>query len=174
MPILGAIIGGGGSTRFGRDKAVELLEGQALIDHVRMALAKQVDEIVICGRDWLGLRGLHDRPEADLGPLGGINAALHYGAAHGFDGILCMPVDVHPAPENIADTLFGPEISVLNEQHLIGYWPVNLADAVDAYLMGGGRKVGRLLDQLSARRVDDPAGLTNVNHPDDLEKLKLA
>ncbi len=174
LRILGAIIGGGASRRFGRDKAAEQVDGQALIEGVRAALENQVDEVVICGRNWSTLEQLNDRPSPDLGPLGGINAALHYAADEGFDGVLCMPVDVYPAPTNVAALLAGQRLTVFEKQHLIGFWPVNLADTLEAYLLTGQRKVHGFLNQMDARRVTDPPGLTNVNWLADLEKLKTS
>ncbi len=173
MPILGAIIGGGASRRFGSDKAIERVDGQALIERVSAALSKQVDDLVICGRGWPGIKQLDDRPAPDLGPLGGVNAALHYAADRGFDGVLCMPVDVHPAPVHVAEQLVGERLAVLNEQHLIGYWPADMGNQLEAYLQAGQRRVRHFLDQMNARRVDDPPGLVNINRPGDLEKLKL-
>ncbi len=81
--VLGAILGGGRSSRFGSDKALATLDGRALIDRVAAALAPQVDALIVVGRDHPGLTAVADRPAPDLGPLGGIAGALHYAAAHG-------------------------------------------------------------------------------------------
>jgi len=144
----------------------------ALIERALSALTHQVDEIVICGRTWSTLTKLDDRPSPGLGPLGGINAALHYASSQGYDGVLCMPVDVHPAPTDIAALLVGPRLAVLGQQHLIGFWPADLEEALEAYLLAGQRRVQGFLDQMDARRIADPPGLINVNWPEDLDRLK--
>ena len=45
MKLLGAILAGGRSSRFGSDKAFALLNGKPLIDHVIAALAAQTDAV---------------------------------------------------------------------------------------------------------------------------------
>lgn len=78
MTILGAMLAGGRSRRFGSDKALADIGGKPMIAHVVDALAPQVDSLVIRGRDWPGLARIGDRPGDGLGPLGGgVNAALH-------------------------------------------------------------------------------------------------
>ncbi|MBA3896663.1 MAG: NTP transferase domain-containing protein, partial [Sphingomonadaceae bacterium] len=60
--ILGAVLAGGASRRFGSDKALAMRDGRPLIAHVVDALATQVDAVVVCGRDWGGLPSIADRP----------------------------------------------------------------------------------------------------------------
>lgn len=167
--LLGAIIAGGKARRFGRDKAAEAVGGMAMIDHVVAALAPQVDALVLCGRHWRDLPVLADRPGGAIGPLGGLNAALHHAFAHGYDGVLCVPVDVLPVPDDLADRLVGNSPAVFEQQHLIGYWPVALADALDAHLAADN---DGSLRQWFARshplRIPDPPGLRNINRPEDL------
>src|SRR3546814_13961187 len=77
MRLLGAVLAGGRSSRFGSDKALAMLDGRTLLDHAAAALGAHVETVVICGRHVPGMTGLADRPAADMGPLGGLNAALH-------------------------------------------------------------------------------------------------
>ena len=55
MRVLGAIIAGGQSRRFGSDKALAVIDGRPMIAHVTEALRPQVEMVAICGRDWPGL-----------------------------------------------------------------------------------------------------------------------
>lgn len=129
--ILGAILAGGQSRRFGSDKGSAMLGGRALIDHVAKGLRDHCDAIVILGRKWLGIEALEDRPSPDLGPLGGLNAALHAAQHKGFDAVLLAPCDVLPVwipPRNA----FGP--IVIAEHPLCGLWPAALAASLDTYL----------------------------------------
>src|SRR2546423_14953878 len=93
MRVLGAVLAGGRSSRFGSDKAAALIDGRPMLDWVIEALAPQVDEILICGREAPGRICVADRPRTDLGPLGGLNAALQHAAANGFDAVLSAPCD---------------------------------------------------------------------------------
>ena len=52
MRILGAIIAGGTSSRFGSDKAAAVLHGRALLDHVVASMKCHVDTLVVVGRAW--------------------------------------------------------------------------------------------------------------------------
>ena len=76
MRVLGAIIAGGKARRFGSDKAHALFAGERMIDRVAKALKAQTQELIICGREETGFSCIPDRPQEDMGPLGGINAAL--------------------------------------------------------------------------------------------------
>jgi len=62
LKILGAVIAGGRSRRFGGDKALALFEGRKLLDHVIDGLGKQSDSLVICGRVVPGQDCIADRP----------------------------------------------------------------------------------------------------------------
>jgi molybdenum cofactor guanylyltransferase len=130
--LLGAIIAGGQSRRFGSDKAAALLDRKPLMQHVIDALRPQVDELILCGRAWPQFLCLDDKPRPDLGPLGGLCAALHHGAAEGFDGVLSAPCDVLPVPD--MQCLIGARPAVVADQYLFGYWPTTLAPKLAHYL----------------------------------------
>ncbi|WP_230281590.1 molybdenum cofactor guanylyltransferase [Croceicoccus sp. Ery15] len=168
MTVLGAIIGGGKSRRFGSDKAAALVDGVPLIDHVHAALRPQTADIVICGREWRAWTSLPDMPQPDLGPLGGLNAALAHAKAHGFDAVLTVPVDTMPLPADLCARL-DPGPSFIADQWLIGLWPVTLASALNRHIKAGHRSVRSWIDASGARAVDgNGLGLRNVNRKSDL------
>ncbi|AJP74351.1 molybdenum cofactor guanylyltransferase [Sphingomonas hengshuiensis] len=169
MRILGAVLAGGQSRRFGSDKAMARIGDMLLIDHVLQALAPQVDALVLCGRSWGGVDALVDRPAPGLGPLGGLNAALHHAAERGFAGVLSVPVDVFPLPPDLRERLVGETPRTLLRQHALGYWPVALAPLLDAQLAAGARSIRAWIDASGASAHDDAAlGLRNINTPGDL------
>lgn len=169
MRVLGAILAGGKSRRFGSDKALARYEGQCLMAHCVEALREQVDDLIVCGREWPELVSLPDRPVADAGPLGGLNAALHL---PGFDAVLCVPIDVHPLPGNLRTLLEGPDGRVLASQHAIGFWPTRLGAALDAHLERGHRAIGGWIAHSGAIRVPDAElALVNINTRADLSAL---
>jgi molybdopterin-guanine dinucleotide biosynthesis protein A len=55
VPLPGAVLPGGRSSRFGADKAMALLGGKTLLDHAVLALAGQCDAMVTVGVDSPGL-----------------------------------------------------------------------------------------------------------------------
>lgn len=170
MAVLGAILAGGKSTRFGADKAAALVDGRALIDHVAAALAPQVDALVLCGRIWPGLASIADRPAPDLGPLGGLCAALRYAADQGFSHVLTAGCDVLPVPADLHALLAGNGAATIAGQQLFGYWPAALADRLDAHLAAGtDRSIRGWIAACRARAVAIDTSLANLNTPADLD-----
>jgi molybdopterin-guanine dinucleotide biosynthesis protein A len=168
MRLLGAIIAGGGSRRFGGDKAAAVLDGRALIDHVVSALAPQVEDLVICGRDWSGMVTVTDRPTTDLGPLGGLCGALHYAAANRFDAVLTAGCDVLPLPD--LSGLTGPTAAVIEGQHLFGFWPVALTAVLDRHLADQpDRSIRQWVIISGARTVACTRNFYNLNTRNDLK-----
>ena len=171
--LLGAIIAGGASRRFGSDKAAALLDGRTLIDRVADAMARQADRIVVVGRRWPGLESIADQPTAGLGPLGGLLGALNHGAALGYDRVLTAPCDVAELPGDLLVTL-DPAPAVLSDQPVIGLWPAALAEPLRAHLGATphDRSMRRWIAMAGAREIDLPYGLPNVNTPADLAALR--
>jgi molybdopterin-guanine dinucleotide biosynthesis protein A len=174
MRVLGAVLAGGRSSRFGSDKALALIGGRTMLDRVIDALAPQVDAIVVCGRpSTAAYEGIADRPAADLGPLGGLNAALHHGAAHGFGAVLTVPCDTPMLPPDLREQLgaVGPGM-IVADLPVIGLWPTALAGKLDAFIAAGeSRAIHGWAEHAGARRVALTALPANVNTPADLQRL---
>jgi molybdopterin-guanine dinucleotide biosynthesis protein A len=173
MRILGAVLAGGRSSRFGSDKAAALIDGKPMLDWVVDALAPQVDDVIICGREFAGRLCVPDHPAPDLGPLGGLSAALRHAAANGFDAVLSTPCDTPRIPADLRVQLGEPGDGVVVQGlPVIGLWPARLHDALDDFLAeGGSRAIGAWAARAGARCValrDLPA---NVNRPEDLDRL---
>ncbi len=170
MKLLGAVLAGGASSRFGSDKARAVVEGRPLIAGVIAALAVQADEVVVCGRDWPGCAGLADMPGPSLGPLGGLCAALLEAQRRGFDCVLSAPCDALGLPPGLAERL-APGPAVALGQRTVGLWPAALAPALLALLeRGGDRSLRRWVAVSGAREVDCGA-IANINRPGDLPQV---
>ncbi len=135
MRVLGAVLAGGQSRRFGSDKAQALLHGQPLIDHVIQALQPQVDALIIVGRAWKDHPMVPDFPSAGGGPLFGLCAALRHGAAQGFEAVLTAGCDVLPVPADLRAQLSGAGAAVMADQPLLGLWPTNLASMLEEHIL---------------------------------------
>jgi len=165
---LGAIIAGGQSRRFGADKGAALLNGVALIDHVRAALRPQVDAMVIVGREWPGLRSIADEPAPQLGPLGGLNAALRYAVAQGYDEVLTTGCDTLPIPKQLVQCLSVPP-AVIAGHYLIGRWPVALSTRLTEHLARStDRSMRGWLAGCGAAQMQAHETFYNLNTPADL------
>lgn len=123
---------------------------------------------MICGREEPGLDGLEDRPEPGLGPLGGLNAALHHARLHGFDAVLSAGCDAPNLPRDLAATLAGEGAGIVQSQPVVGLWPTALCGALDAFIAKGGRALYGFAEQVGARRVRYDPPLININRPEDL------
>lgn len=166
--VLGAVLAGGLSSRFGSDKALALLDGRSLLDRAIAMLGAHCDGVAVVGRTVPGQVCLADRPRGGMGPLGGIAAALHHGAAHGYASVLTVAVDsVGIDAEGLA--LLAPPPACCESQPVIGHWPAGAGAVVDAILAGDGRHSLRALAQaLGARMVTFPHAPGNINTPADL------
>ena len=165
MKLLGAILAGGRSTRFGSDKALALLDGRPLIEHAIAALAARTEVVIVCGREWGDW--VPDRPGPDLGPLGGINAALHAAAARGFDAVLTAPCDVPALPE-----LPFEGVGYAAEMPVIGLWPAALAPLLDAYLAASDDRAVRGRARAPGAPAVSIGTVANFNTPDDLAAFR--
>lgn len=176
MRLLGAVLAGGGSRRFGSDKALALLDGEPLIAHVVRALAAQTDAVVTCGKPFGDLVMVADRPGPGLGPLGGIAAALHHAARHGYDAVISAGCDMPVLPSDLAARLCaarsdgGAAAAYLRDYPVIGLWPVAAAGLIDAHIAASDRSMRGWARLIGARPVDAPP-IPNINCPQDLDAL---
>lgn len=168
MSLLGAILAGGKSSRFGSDKAVAIVDGLPLIDHVVMGMFNNSDHLLIVGRDWRDFDAIPDGAHAGEGPLAGLLAALSYAAAKGHQGVLTAACDALPVPDLAAlAEMEGP--AVIEGHWLFGHWPVELAGELAAWLDGQpDRSVRGWLVRCGAVEVPSPVTLFNLNTREDL------
>ena len=170
--VMGAVIAGGKSTRFGSDKAVAAYQGRQLIDHAIASLADQTAEVVICGREHDGLRNLTDQPLPGMGPLGGIAAALLEAEARGFAAVLTAPCDAINLPDNLLN-LFFPFPAYAESLPVIGLWPVSAAaDALAILESNDIHSVKAFARRIGARPVQLPSEPANINTAADLERVE--
>lgn len=170
--VLGAVLAGGRSSRFGSDKAVAMFDGRPLIECVITALNGQVDAVIVCGRRHPGLVSVVDWPTPDLGPLGGLNAALHYAGQHGFELVLTAGCDMPDFRSNILETLIDHEPIVLEGQRLIGLWPANLASKLDDFLAASkDHSIRAWMRAVGANEAPFAGVIANINTSDDLLRL---
>lgn len=171
MTVLGALLAGGESARFGSDKALAVWRGRSLIEQSLDALRECSNGLVICGRTWPGVRNLTDRPQTGLGPLGGLNAALHHALVAGHEYVLCAPLDVVPLAANLAYLMEQDASSIIAGQRAVGLWPVSLAGRLDAYLASGQRSIRGWVEASGALEIPQIEPMFNINRPSDLDAL---
>ena len=169
--MLGAVIAGGTSQRFGSDKAAALLDGKALIDHVIDALGPQVDALVIIGREWGGHPSIDDHPFS-CGPLSGLCAALCFARQNGHEYVLTAGCDVLPLAPNLLRSLEGGGPAVIAAQRLLGLWPSALSEQLEVHILTQPNHALRHWVAVSgAREIASSVTLYNVNAAEDLALL---
>ncbi|UAK23242.1 molybdenum cofactor guanylyltransferase [Sphingomonas nostoxanthinifaciens] len=172
--MLGAVLAGGASRRFGSDKALAEVGGKRLIDHAIAALAARCDAIVICGRTLEGFATVADRPAPGLGPLGGLAGALGAAVSGGYQWVLSVPCDVPDLPGDLFERLVGEgggAAAYARECPVVGLWPAGLGTLLEAHLGSGERSMRSWIARIEAVGVDWPAPLSNINTPDDLRRI---
>jgi molybdenum cofactor guanylyltransferase len=171
MRVLGAILAGGKATRFGSDKAVAVLAGRPLIEHVASALMAQCDELIVVGRTQNGYHCVDDRPSPDMGPLAGLAGALAYASNSGFTHVLSVGVDA-PGISGDLRAMLGAAPAYVVNQPVIGYWPVGALALLDDILASNERHSMRhFTERLGARGVTLENPPVNINTTADLEDL---
>jgi molybdenum cofactor guanylyltransferase len=166
--ILGAVLAGGRSTRFGSDKALAELGGRTLLARAVDALSAQCDAVVVIGREEGPAPTLPDWPRADMGPLGGIAAALHHARDVGYDEVLTCAVDGIGLGDDVVAQL-APAPAYCESQPVIGLWPASASAALDELLISDARHSMRAFAELiGARAVTFDRIPDNINTPADL------
>lgn len=165
--VLGAVLAGGVSRRFGSDKAMADWRGTPLIEHVIARLRPQVSDLVVVGRDHPGAASIPDRPAPGLGPLGGLCAALHHALAGSYDAVLTSGCDLPDLPLDLREAL-GPAPAFVLSQPLLALWPASLAGVLDLHLARCPDRSLRGWAALTGARGVDLGPIRNVNRPEDL------
>ena len=170
--ILGCVLAGGQSTRFGSDKALAELHGHTLIARAVDALSGWCEYVVVVGRELAPAPTLPDWPRPGMGPLAGIAAALHLARDENYAAVLTCGVDSAALPDDLLD-LLTPAPAYLADQPVIGLWPADALEAIEAILLGEGRhSMRQFAEAIGARPVKLAAKPANINTPADLAALE--
>ena len=167
--ILGVVLAGGQSTRFGSDKAMAELGGRTLLARAFDTLSGFCELVIVAGRErGPGHRCIPDWPHANMGPLGGIAAALRIARDEGYDSVLSCGVDSIGLPDNLLD-LLSPAPAYLEDQPVVGHWPTDAVDAIETLLLAEGRhSMLAFAGAVRATAVKIDAKPANINTPADL------
>ena len=166
--ILGVVLAGGKSTRFGSDKALAELDGRTLIARAVDALSLWCEYVVVVGRETAPAPTLPDWPRANMGPLAGLAAALHLARDEGYAAVLSCGVDSAGLPDDLL-ALLSPAPAYLADQPVIGLWPASASPVLDALLESDARHSMRAFaEAIGAKPVKTATKPANINTPADL------
>jgi len=173
--VIGAVLAGGRGERLGGDKALALLSGRPLVEHVLHALRAVADEVVVVAKPHtalpdLGVEVWHDE-EPEHHPRNGIVTALR--RADGAPVVVCA-VDLPYAGPALAlvATVAGAPTAVARAggrlQPLCARYGADALAPLDA--AAPGEPLTRTVERLGPAIVEVPrTSLINVNTPDDLD-----
>lgn len=182
--VTGLVLAGGQGHRMGgRDKGLLPCHGQPLVKHVIDRLAPQVASLLISANRHadeyaaFGWPVLADAHPGFAGPLAGIHAGLRACAG---DWLVSAPCDSPRLPTNLVarltDAVAGDRADIAVARTGGRLQPVfllcrrTLADDLEAYLAGGGRRIETWLTDRRAAIADFPDALAfaNINTPAEL------
>ncbi len=164
--ILGAVLTGGRSSRFGSDKASAEWNGRTLAEHAAALIGQHVDTVVMVGPG-----GVPDLPRPGLGPLGGIAGALDHAAANGFDTVLTIACDMPRVPTALLWALLRRAPACCSDAPVLGHWPATLGAQLSRWIEGEDRSVRGWAQEIGALPIESPVPLGNVNTRADLDAL---
>ena len=185
MKIAGLILAGGEGRRMGgADKALLILEGRPLIQHVIERLSPQVIDLAISGQPAHARFGLPVLPDAQaerLGPLAGVSAGLAWAAGIGVDHLVTaavdtpfLPCDLVPRLQMASEGHGGMALAVTDEgQHpTFALWPVSHAERLAGLLAAGERRMRVAAEGAGQARFTDETAFFNINRPEDLARAE--
>ena len=188
--VAAVVLAGGRSSRFGRDKLAEPIDGRPMLDHVIERLRAVTSEIVVVA----AAGAMPDIPsDVDLvtddipfeGPLAGLAVGLA-AVDPGVERVIVVGGDMPTIVPAVLDRLVGAlerrQAAVLADGERARPLPLAVrrsaaATAAGRLLADGERRLRALLERLDVEvipeerwREDDPAGdsLRDIDTPDDL------
>ncbi len=186
--VLGAIIAGGGSRRFGRPKATAEVGGLAMIDWSLRALVEDVTDVVVVGGDpaVAESRGLGHLVDAtpEGGPLAGVVSALRAATDRGLEGVFALACDMPLVDSAVVREVLrhaegGEAVAPLGPrgpEQLCAFYPAACLGVAERRLTMPDRSLRALLKVLPVHAVEvagitEPAEsaalLMSVNTPED-------
>ena len=188
--ILGVVLAGGRSRRYGSDKAFAELGGVSLVHRAARTLLPLAGRVVVVANDLdrHSLEGKPVRPDlvSGIGPLGGLHTAIAWAAEEGLRGAVVLATDMPFVPTPLLEDLVSRldlDAAVVPASHgprgfepLCAAYDVGCLPAIEAAIERGDRAVIsffpavdlRILELARVSSYGDPDTMFfNVNRPED-------
>ena len=192
--ILGVVLAGGKSQRFGEDKSQVKLADKLLIDYILSEINDEFKELLIISNNLIKFQksdkiSLIEDFKKNLGPLGGVFTAMKWIKDNNKDyqWISTFPTDT-PFFKNQILKDFYDKVSLQksklffiksnNTRHnIFGLWSIDLIDKLEDDLNKGNRKVEDWADSVGVEiitmKFDKNDPFFNINTKEDLEEAKV-
>ena len=188
--ITGVILAGGLSSRFGSNKALALLHGKPLVQHVADTVSSIFNDCLQVTNtpvqyDFLNIPMIRDRYQ-DMGPLAGIHAALRHTGKSWIFVVGCDMPAVTPDMVAFLCSFVQEDYEAVipwlktGAEPLCGLYNKTALAKIEHYLKGGESKVKEILEKLAVRKIKEQELLQvtgdlqvfyNVNREQDLDRL---
>ena len=178
------ILAGGEGRRIGGNKALQAFRGRPLIEWVLDAVRKGSDEILISANEQAGLgkygyRVIQDIHPEPLGPLAGLQSALHHAQN---EWVATVPCDTPFLPASVLDALgngigeadCAVAVAAARRQPTIALYHKRVSPELDRFLASGARRASEWLGKLEVRDVlfEDADAFININTQDELRAFE--
>ncbi len=182
-PVLGVILAGGASRRYGSDKALARLGDRALLGRVIDRVRPQVDALVISGpsRSDFSIPAIMDE-QPGQGPLEGVCTVMRWAYARRIKLIATFACDTPFIPADIVARFRG---AIMTGQCVVAsrggelqptcaLWRTDALAGLEASLASGRRSLRGAIVSLDAVRVEFPAEerkdpFFNINRVQDMK-----
>ena len=191
--ILGVILAGGKSSRFGSNKSLSNLSNTKLIDHVIYKIDKYFNEILIVSNDknliidHPKIKIIKDCIDGHLGPLVGVLSAIKFAKKNKhYNWIMTFPCDTPFFDEIIIEKMMEKTISAKEKIYFIkdrqqrhnifGMWSLSLEKTLEQDINNNFRKVDLWADKIGCslieKNLDNKNEFLNINTKEELELAK--
>ena len=192
--ILGIILAGGKSSRFGEDKSIAKLGDKTLLDHTINKIENKFTEILVISNNREfnfknnKIHIVEDCIEGQLGPLVGILTAMKWVKKNNknYKWIASFPCDtpffdikfISELKIKIKET--SKKLIFLNSDkkrhNIFGLWSVDLIETLEEDIKNGLRKVEIWADKIGYEKININTNefdmFLNINTKEDLKKAK--
>ena len=189
--IIGVILAGGKSSRFGSNKSLSKLANNKLIEHVINKIDKYFPEILVVSND-SGLKIenqkikiIKDCIKGYLGPLVGVLSAMKYANSfeNKFKWIITFPCDTPFFEKLIVEQMIEKATSPKEKiyfvkdrkqrHNIFGLWSTSLESVLEEDLNNNFRKVDLWADKIGCnfieKDIQNENEFLNINTKEDLE-----
>ncbi len=191
--ILGVVLAGGKSQRFGEDKCQVKLGDRLLIDYILSEIIDEFEEVLLVANNSINFKKsknitLINDFKKNLGPLGGVLTAMKWVKENNknYQWISTFPADTPFFKTHILKKFFQAInfdenklffIKSNNTRHnIFGLWSIDLLDKLEEDLDKGDRKVEIWANSIGVKSIDmhfenkDP--FFNINTKEELAKAE--
>ena len=191
--ILGVILAGGKSQRFGEDKCQVKLGDKLLIDYILSEIIDEFEEVLLISNNKIKYNhsnkiSLVDDFKKGLGPLGGILTAMKWIKENNrnYKWISTFPSDTPFFKKQILDNFLNEiesyegKLFFINSNdtrhNIFGLWSIDLLERLEKDLNNGERKVEMWANKVGVKSINmnfenkDP--FFNINTKEDLIKAE--